>query len=101
MVVDVVVVFAFELIIGEIDVDVTKQKKRKSLKRSFRTLHDIICWEYCALFLGCWIDLTWMLLSLFMSDSLKMTQINFVSRNQLHSTANSYKHLNFGLSWPG
>ena len=32
---------------------------------------------------------------------LKMTQINFVSRNQLHNTANSCQHLNFGLSWPG
>ena len=32
---------------------------------------------------------------------VKMTQINFVSRNQLHNTANSCQHLNFGLSWPG
>ena len=32
---------------------------------------------------------------------IKMTQINFVSRNQLHNTANSCQHLNFGLSWPG
>ena len=32
---------------------------------------------------------------------LKMTQINFGSRNQLHNTANSCQHLNFGLSWPG
>ena len=32
---------------------------------------------------------------------LKMTQINFVSRNQLQNTANSCQHLNFGLSWPG
>ena len=29
-----------------------------------------------------------------------MTQINFVSRNQLHNTVNSGQHLNFGLSWP-
>ena len=32
---------------------------------------------------------------------IKMTQINFVSRNQLHNTANSCQHLNFGLSWLG
>ena len=32
---------------------------------------------------------------------VKMTQINFVSRNLLQSTANSCQHLNFGLSWPG
>jgi hypothetical protein len=32
---------------------------------------------------------------------VKMTQINFISRNQLHNTANSFQHLNFGLSWPG
>ena len=31
----------------------------------------------------------------------KMTQINFVSGNQLHITLNSCQHLNFGLSWPG
>jgi transcriptional/translational regulatory protein YebC/TACO1 len=31
---------------------------------------------------------------------LKMTQINFVSRNQLHNIANSCQYLNFGLSWP-
>ena len=35
------------------------------------------------------------------SRYVKMTQINFVSRNQLHNTANSCQHLNFGLSWPG
>ena len=32
---------------------------------------------------------------------LRMTQINFVSRNQLHNTANSCQHLNFCLNWPG
>ena len=32
---------------------------------------------------------------------IKMTQINLVSRNQLHNTARSCQHLNFGLSWPG
>ena len=32
---------------------------------------------------------------------VKMTQINFISRNQLHNTANSCQHLNFGWSWPG
>ena len=32
---------------------------------------------------------------------VKMTQINFVSRNQLHNIADSCQHLNFGLSWPG
>ena len=32
---------------------------------------------------------------------LKMTQINFGSRNQLHNTANSCHYLNFSLSWPG
>ena len=26
---------------------------------------------------------------------------SFVSRNQLHNTANSCQNLNFGLSWPG
>ena len=30
-----------------------------------------------------------------------MTQINFVSRNHLHNTANSCQHLNFGVSWLG
>ena len=29
--------------------------------------------------------------------SVKMTQINFISRKQLHNTANSCQHLNFGL----
>ena len=29
---------------------------------------------------------------------LEMTQINFVSLNQLHNTANSCQHLNFGLN---
>ena len=38
---------------------------------------------------------------LFSSKDLKMTQINFVSRNQLHHTTNSCQHLTFGLSWPG
>ena len=33
--------------------------------------------------------------------SLKVTQINYVSRNQLHNTANGCQILNFGLSWPG
>ena len=34
---------------------------------------------------------------------VKMTQINFVSRNQLHNTANRCQHLNFGfeLAWLG
>ena len=34
---------------------------------------------------------------------IKMTQINFTSRNQLHNTANkvSCQSLNFGLNWPG
>ena len=32
---------------------------------------------------------------------IKVTQINFVSRNQLHNTGNSCQHLNFGLSWSG
>ena len=32
---------------------------------------------------------------------LKVTQINYVSRNQLHNTANGCQILNFGLSWPG
>ena len=32
---------------------------------------------------------------------VKVTQINYVSRNQLHNTANSCRILNFGLSWPG
>ena len=32
---------------------------------------------------------------------IKMTQINFFSRNQLHNIANSCHHFNFGLSWPG
>ena len=35
------------------------------------------------------------------TGSLKMTQINFVSRNQRRNTANSCQHLNFGLSWLG
>ena len=30
---------------------------------------------------------------------VKVTQINFVSRNQLHNPANSCQHLNFGLTW--
>ena len=30
-----------------------------------------------------------------------LIKINFVSRNQLHNTANSCQHLNFGSSWPG
>ena len=33
-------------------------------------------------------------------EQLKMTQINQVSRNQLHNAANSCQHFNFGLSWP-
>ena len=37
----------------------------------------------------------------YMLRIIKMTQINFVSRNQLHNTTNSCQHLNFGLSWPG
>ena len=32
---------------------------------------------------------------------LKVTQINYVSRNQLHNTANGCQILSFGLSWPG
>jgi hypothetical protein len=32
---------------------------------------------------------------------LKVTQINYVSRNQLYNTANDCQILNFGLSWPG
>ena len=31
---------------------------------------------------------------------LKVTRINYVSRNQLHNTANGCQILNFGLSWP-
>ena len=32
---------------------------------------------------------------------LKVTQINYVSRNQLHNTSNGCQILNFGLSWLG
>ena len=32
---------------------------------------------------------------------VKMAQINFGSRNQLHNTANTCQHFNFGWSWPG
>ena len=31
---------------------------------------------------------------------IKVTHINYVSRNQLHNTANGYQILNFGLIWP-
>ena len=34
-------------------------------------------------------------------SQLKVTQINYVSRNQLLNTANDCQILNFGLSWPG
>ena len=35
-------------------------------------------------------------------EIVKMTQINFISRNQLHNIyANSCQRLNFGLSWSG
>ena len=33
--------------------------------------------------------------------NVKVTQINYVSRNQLQKTANGCQILNFGLSWPG
>ena len=32
---------------------------------------------------------------------LKVTQINYVSRNQLHNATNDCEILNFGSSWPG
>ena len=32
--------------------------------------------------------------------NLKVTQINYISRNQLHDTANDCQILNFGFSWP-
>ena len=39
--------------------------------------------------------------SIGIESSVKMTQINFVSTNQLHNTANNCRHLNSGVSWPG
>jgi hypothetical protein len=39
--------------------------------------------------------------SLDFSVLVKVTQINYVSRNQLHSTANGCQHLNFGLMCKG
>ena len=38
---------------------------------------------------------------MFLDCAVKMTQINYVSRNQLHNTSNGCQILNFGLSWPG
>ena len=38
---------------------------------------------------------------MFLDCAVKMTQINYVSRNQLHNTAKSCQILNFCLSWPG
>ena len=32
--------------------------------------------------------------------TVKMIQINSISRNQLHNKANNCQHLNFGLNWP-
>ena len=32
---------------------------------------------------------------------VNVTQINYVSRNQLHNTANGCQILNFGWTWPG
>ena len=34
-------------------------------------------------------------------NEIKVTQINYVSRNHLHSTANGCQHLNFGLMCKG
>ena len=38
---------------------------------------------------------------MFLDCAVKMTQINYVSRNQLHNTSNGCQILYFGLSWPG
>jgi hypothetical protein len=35
------------------------------------------------------------------TNYLRVTQINYVSKNQLHNTANGCQILNFGLSWLG
>ena len=45
-----------------------------------------------------WAFLQWQFCRFFFT---KMTQINFVSRNQFHNTARSRQHLNFVLSGPG